>query len=176
MTDLRADAAPAVPAVPAVPATPAAPAPRTLLAAALAAFVVIFNLGYVFHELLLHGWVQEQLGGVARAEYIVPLVALAFAAYVVILSYLYPMFRRAHPAWSAARAGLVFGLLMGFLWDGLQGGLIEYATMRISLLSFVVDSTYHTLEGGLAGVIIAAVYRRAERRAGALAGHPRPPR
>jgi hypothetical protein len=142
------------------------PAPRTLLYAALAAFVVIFNLGYVFHELLLHEWFQGQLRGVARTEYIVPLVAVAFVAYVLILSYLYPMFRAAHPSWSAARAGLVFGLLMGFLWDGLQGGLIEYATMRITFASFAVDSAYHTLEGGLAGVIIASVYRRAERRRG----------
>lgn len=136
---------------------------RTLAYAAIAAFVVIFNLGYVFHELLLHGWFQGQLRGVARSEYIVPLVALAFAVYVLMLSYLYPMFRRAHPSWSAARAGIVFGLLMGFLWDGLQGGLIEYATMRVTFASFAVDSAYHTLEGGLAGAIIAWVYRRAER-------------
>lgn len=161
MTDLRADA------------VHAAPALRTTLLAALGAFLVIFNLGYVFHELLLHAWFQGQLRGVARAEYIVPLVALAFAAYVLILSYLYPMFRQAHPRWSAARAGIVFGLLMGFLWDGLQGGLIEYATMRVSLSSFVVDSTYHTLEGGLAGAIIAAVHRRAERRASVRAGRAR---
>lgn len=138
--------------------------PRTLLVAALAAFMVIFNLGYVFHELLLHEWFQGQLRGVAREEYIVPLVALAFAIYCVILAYLYPMFRRAHPSWSAARAGIVFGLLMGLLWDGLQGGLIEYATMRITFASFALDSSYHTLEGGLAGAIVAAVYRRAERK------------
>ena len=131
--------------------------PRHLLLAAGAAFVVIFNLGYVFHELLLHDWFKEQLRGVARAEYIVPLVAVSFAVYVLIVAYLYPMFRRAHPAWSAMRAGITFGLLMGLLWDGLQGGLIEYATMNVTFASFAVDSTYHTLEGGLAGAIIAAM-------------------
>lgn len=142
----------------------AAPGPRTLFLAAAAAFVVIFNLGYVFHELLLHEWFQGQLRGVARQEYIVPLVGVAFAVYGVVVAYLYPMFRRAHPSWSAMRAGVTFGLLMGLLWDGLQGGLIEYATMRISFASFAVDSTYHTLEGGLAGAVIAWVYGRAEGR------------
>jgi hypothetical protein len=142
------------------------PGARTLVVAAAAAFVVIFNLGYVFHELLLHEWFQGQLRGVAREHYIVPLVAVAFAAYVLIVSYLFPMYRRAHPSWSALRAGTTLGLLMGLLWDGLQGGLIEYATMRVSFVSFVVDSSYHTLEGGLAGAVIAWVYERAERRRG----------
>lgn len=37
-------------------------------------------------------------------------------------------------------------------------GLIEVATFRMPFSVFVVDSTYHTLEGVLAGTLIAGVF------------------
>ena len=51
----------------------------------------------------------------------------------------------------------MLGLFCGFLWDALQGGLIEYATYNVSLPAMLVDSTYHVL----AGCIIGAIYQPA---------------
>jgi hypothetical protein len=53
----------------------------------------------------------------------------------------------------------LLGLFCGFLWDALQGGIIEYATYNVSLGAMLVDSVYHTLEGVLAGSILGAFYR-----------------
>ena len=54
-----------------------------------------------------------------------------------------------------------FGILMGFVWDALQGGIIEVATFKMPFMVFVVDSGYHVfVEGTLAGVILAVVAKR----------------
>lgn len=127
----------------------------------LAAFLVIFNLGYVFHEIIVRDFFKSTIGGITREAYIIPLVALSFLLYTAILTYLYPIFYAYYKGkLGAIQAGAIFGGLMGFLWDGLQGGLIEVATFKMPFIVFAVDSTYHTLEGVLAGVIIAALYRR----------------
>jgi hypothetical protein len=55
--------------------------------------------------------------------------------------------------------GALLGLFCGFLWDSLQGGIIEYATYNVTLPAMLVDSAYHTIEGGLAGSIIGFFYR-----------------
>lgn len=62
--------------------------------------------------------------------------------------------------WNPIAIGAWVGGLMGFLWDALQGGLIEVATFRMPFSVFVVDSTYHTLEGVLAGTLIALVFAK----------------
>lgn len=61
--------------------------------------------------------------------------------------------------WSRVATGALLGLFCGFLWDALQGGIIEYATYNVSLAAMLVDSAYHTVEGVLAGTIIGWCYR-----------------
>ena len=83
------------------------------------------------------------------------------ALYVAILVYLYPIFltyyqHRCHPI----AFGSWMGGLMGFLWDSFQGGLIEVATFRMPASVFLVDSSYHTVEGVLAGTLIAMVFAK----------------
>lgn len=132
----------------------------------LASFLVIFNAGYVFHEIIAAGFFKTHIAGITREAYIIPLVALSFALYTAILTYLYPIFYEYYKhKLSPYAAGSLFGGLMGFLWDGLQGGLIEVATFKMPFVVFAVDSTYHVLEGVLAGVIIALVYTKIARKA-----------
>ena len=134
---------------------------KTRLVAWFAAFFVIFNLGYVFHEIVAHDLMTARIGAITRSSYIIPLIALSFAIYVAILVYLYPIFL----AFYRNRVGPVaigawMGGLMGFLWDGLQGGLIEVATFQMPAEVFYVDSAYHLVEGVLAGAIIALVFAK----------------
>jgi len=125
------------------------------------AFFVIFNLGYVFHEIVAHDFFQREIGQITRPAYIIPFIALSFAIYVAILVYLYPIFLEHYrDRWSPVAIGAWMGGLMGFLWDALQGGLIEVATFKMPFVVFVVDSGYHTAEGVLAGVLIAAVFNK----------------
>ena len=121
-------------------------------------FLVVFNLGYVFHDILLGAWLHEKEALVSREAYIIPAIALAFVFYVSIQAYLLPIFffyAKAHYQWSIYKTALVFGGLVGFLWDALQGGIIEYATFNIPLEVFFVDSGFHVLEGMYTAVILA---------------------
>lgn len=125
-----------------------------------ATFVVLFNVGYVFHDLLFGEWFHSQQP-YAREHYIVPYIALAFAAYALLLAHLYPIYRAAYPNRRPWAVGLQFGVLMGVLFDALQGGFIELATLPMPMSVFFVDSGYHVfVEGPLAGAIATVVYER----------------
>jgi cell shape-determining protein MreD len=62
--------------------------------------------------------------------------------------------------WSLTKTALIFGTLIGFLWDGLQGGMIEVATFKMPAVVVFVDSSYHTLEGTLAAWMLSLFYRK----------------
>ncbi len=136
---------------------------KRLLLGAIVAFAVIFNLGYVFHEIVAADFLKAGMGpGVQRARYLIPVIAAAFAIYVALMAAVYPVFHlyfSERRGWSRVATGALVGLFCGFLWDALQGGLIEYATYNVTLSAMLVDSAYHTLEGVLAGTLIGALYR-----------------
>lgn len=138
---------------------------KRLVLGGFAAYIVIFNLGYVFHEILCASFFKASFGpGVQRSAYIIPVIALAFAIYVTLMCLAYPvahLYFAEKRGWSRVATGAVLGLFCGFLWDSLQGGIIEYATYNVSLAAMLLDSTYHTLEGVLAGTIIGAIQRPA---------------
>ena len=135
---------------------------KRLVLGGVVAFLVTFNLGYVFHEILAADFLKASFGaGVQREVYVIPVIALAFVIYCALMASTYPIFfsyfseRRGY---SKLKTGLLQGLLFGFLWDSLQGGIIEYATYNVGLPAMLVDSAYHTLEGAVAGTIIGALY------------------
>lgn len=144
---------------------------RFFAIAAFALFMVLFNVGYVFHDLLMGPWFHAKEAEIAREHFIVPLIALAFGVYALILAHLFPIYRAHYPEQSVLAVGLRFGILMGVVFDALQGGIIEVATFRMPIEVFFVDSGYHVfVEGSLAGLILAGVYRwRVERSGPALA-------
>ena len=144
-----------------------------LVAGAALAFVVIFNLGYVFHEVLAADFFKTSFApGMQRAEYLVPVIALAFAIYVTLMALAYPVFHlyfAEHRGWSKVATGAVLGLFCGVLWDSLQGGIIEYATYHVQLSAMLLDSSYHAVEGVLAGTLIGLLYRAPTRAAAPMA-------
>lgn len=126
-------------------------------------FVFIFNMGYVFHELLMGTWLHEKEAAINRAQYIIPVIALVFFLYTIIQSYLLPIFyyyTKAHYTWGLYKTAIVFGALIGFLWDALQGGLIEYATFNLPIEVVFVDSGFHIIEGIYTAVILAFFYSK----------------
>ena len=137
---------------------------KTFVWSAAAVFLATFNLGYVFHDLLLGPWFHAQIP-FAREHYIIPYIGLAFLAYALVLAHLFPAYRAHHRRVSVWRVGLRFGWLMGLVFDALQGGIIEVATFDLPHSVFLVDSAYHVfVEGSIAGLLLAAVQHRAERR------------
>jgi hypothetical protein len=126
-------------------------------------FLLVFNLGYVFHDLLLGDWLHEKEKAISRTEYIIPAIALAFFLYSVIQAILLPIFHfytQAKYGWGVYKTALLFGLLIGFLWDALQGGIIEYATFNMPIEVVFVDSSFHILEGAYTALILAFFYTK----------------
>jgi hypothetical protein len=136
---------------------------KRLVLGAVVAFLVIFNLGYVFHELLAAPFFRASFGpGVQRSSYVIPVIFLAFALYVAMMALAFPvahLYFAERRGWSKLATGAALGAYFGFLWDALQGGIIEYATYNVSLAAMLVDSTYHVAEGVLSGTILGAFYR-----------------
>ena len=129
----------------------------------LTAFVVIFNLGFVFHEIIAGSFFKETIGPIQRESYIIPLIALAFVLYTIFQLYFLPIYyayTKSNYGWSLTKTAVVFGAIIGFFWDGLQGGMIEVATFKMPAVVFWVDSGYHTVEGVLMAAILAWFYKR----------------
>ena len=127
------------------------------------AFAVIFNLGYLFHEVLMGNFFHEKIGEIQREEYIIPIIALAFLLYTVIQAFflhIFYSFTKDNYRWTLSKTAVVFGALIGFLWDGLQGGMIEVATFKMPIEVFWVDSGYHTIEGAITAILLSFFYRR----------------
>jgi hypothetical protein len=126
-------------------------------------FVIIFNLGYVFHEIIMGKFFKEYIGDIQRDSYIIPLIALAFILYIAFQAYFLPIYYdyvSKRYDWSLNKTAIIFGAVVGFFWDGLQGGLIEVATFKMPMIVFWYDSGYHTFEGVLTALILAFFYRR----------------
>ena len=51
---------------------------KFLTASTIILFLVLFNVGYVFHELLMGDWFRVQEAAIARENYIIPYIAIAF--------------------------------------------------------------------------------------------------
>jgi hypothetical protein len=126
-------------------------------------FIVIFNLGYVFHELLMGQFFKTHIGSLQRDAYIIPLIALAFICYVAFQAYMLPIYTEyttRHYGWTSVKTAVVFGAIIGFFWDGLQGGIIEVATFKMPSIVFWYDSAYHTAEGILTSLLLSGFYQR----------------
>ncbi|MDH4091029.1 MAG: hypothetical protein OEV74_02505 [Cyclobacteriaceae bacterium] len=130
-------------------------------------FIVIFNLGYVFHDLLMGTWLHEKEAAISRESYIIPAIALAFLLYSIIQSFLLPIFyfyAKTQYNWGIFKTAIAFGALIGFLWDALQGGIIEYATFNMPIEVVFVDSGFHVVEGIYTAVILAFFYSKFNRQ------------
>ena len=106
---------------------------------------------------------RENIGGIQRETYIIPVIALAFILYVAFQSYFLPVFYEHTSSkynWSLAKTAVVFGAVVGFFWDGLQGGMIEVATFKMPAVVFYFDSGYHTLEGIITTVLLSYFYKK----------------
>ena len=129
----------------------------------LVTFIIIFNLGYVFHEIIAGNFFKEHIGPIQRDEYIIPLIAIAFILYAIFQSYFLHVFytyTKTKNNWSLTKTAVIGGAIIGFFWDGLQGGIIEVATFKMPAIVFLADSGYHTIEGVITALILSFFYKK----------------
>lgn len=106
---------------------------------------------------------RRTIGPIQREPYIIPLIALAFILYTIFQVYFFPIYygyAREKYKWPLFKTAIIFGAIIGFFWDGLQGGMIEVATFKMPAIVFWVDSGYHTLEGIIMALILSFFYRK----------------
>jgi len=136
---------------------------KYLLIGGSVTFLVIFNLGYVFHEILMGDFFKRTIGPIQRETYIIPLIALAFMLYILFQAYFLPIYyqyARERYHWTLTKTAVIFGGIVGFFWDGLQGGMIEVATFKMPVIVFWVDSGYHTFEGIITALMLGYFYQK----------------
>jgi len=91
-----------------------------------ALFIVLFNVGFVFHEPLMGTWFHQQEAAIVRDNFIIPYIALAYLVYCFLLSYFYPMYVDYNHGSPRISTALRFGVIMGVLFDALQGELLKW--------------------------------------------------
>jgi hypothetical protein len=136
---------------------------RYFLIGGIISFAVIFNLGYVFHEIIMGNFFKQQIGPIQRESYIIPLIALAFVLYIAFQVYFLPIYfeyTSKNYNWGLNKTAIIFGAIVGFFWDGLQGGMIEVATFKMPAIVFWYDSGYHTFEGIITALLLAFFYKK----------------
>ncbi|HSF20201.1 MAG TPA: DUF1761 domain-containing protein [Vicinamibacteria bacterium] len=128
---------------------------KTLLLGTIAYLLVTFPLAFVWH-LVAFKRIYDELGIFNRQE---PIVALGFLVIVIqglLLSYVYPIFRRSAD-WT--KDGLKFGLIMGlFLWSS----QVVAAAAKHEVTSLTawlgIETIYFALQFTLVGLALGWVY------------------
>jgi hypothetical protein len=116
---------------------------KKFIIATLAAFVVMFLLGGLWHVTLLGDFYT------AQTEVLLGVLILAF-----LMALVYPI---GYKGGSPVREGLRFGVLIGLIWI-LPWSVIIHGIWKYPLLCVIVDSVWHIVEQGIGGLIIGIIY------------------
>lgn len=127
-----------------------------LLLATVVGFVVIFVLSGLWHSLIMGDFYADQAAAVSRPEMNMGMVIVGNVILALLMSYMFPM---GYKGGAAVGEGLRFGVLVGLLWT-LPLELIFVGVWNVPLTLALVDSGWHVVEEGLAGIAIAMVYAR----------------
>jgi len=127
---------------------------KKLALSLLAGFVVMFLLGFLWHQFIMSGFYDDQLGDIARPEPKVGFIVLGYLVLALLMAYIYPIGSKGG---SPTLEGLKFGALMGLLWI-LPHGLVYVGVANFTFTYAIVDGLWHVVEEGLGGVVIGLVY------------------
>ncbi len=135
---------------------------RQFFLRALAYVVIAFPLAIVWHIVAFRD-VYESLGYIGRDEPIFALGFLAIATQGLVLSYLYPLFRRGG---NPTREGLTFVFVTGlFLWSSHVAAAAAKAEISPLCTFFAVETAYLVVQFALAGIAFTLISDRGDREA-----------
>ncbi|MEE9167080.1 MAG: DUF2177 family protein [Candidatus Neomarinimicrobiota bacterium] len=120
----------------------------------LAGAVAMTLLGFLWHQVIMSGFYDEQLGDVLRSEPNVAFVVLGYLVLALLMAYIYPI---GYKGGSPTSQGLKFGILMGLIWV-LPHGLVYVGVLNFTLTYTIVDGIWHVVEEGVGGVVIGLLY------------------
>ncbi len=122
----------------------------------VAAVVVTFLLGVLWHLFLLADFNEVQEQALAREE---PNMVFVFVGHLILgflMALVYPI---GYKGGSPVKEGFRFGALIGLIWI-LPLSVILHGVWNLPLTGVIVDSAWHVIEEGVGGIAIARVYGR----------------
>ncbi len=132
-----------------------------LILAAVAAFVLMFAVSGLWHQVVLGDYYVAMSAAVGRSEPDLVRVGLGYAILAVLMAWVYPIgYRGGAPITEGARFGAVIGLLWILPWSVIISGI-----WLVDMGPVLVDSAWHIVEQGLGGIAVALVYGQRPPRA-----------
>ena len=131
---------------------------KKLLMGAIAAFIVMFLLGFLWHSQLMADFYQSNLGetgSVDRENPSVFFIGLGYFSLCLVMAYIY---QKGVEGDNHIMDGIKFGAIMGFLWVVPLLSVLYGATTVFSKTVIFGDGLYHIVEGAIGGAIIAMIY------------------
>ncbi len=111
-------------------------------------------LGFLWHQVIMGGFYDEQGAAIMREEPKMPFIIIALLILALFMSYAYPI---GYKGGSPVTEGMRFGAFMGLV-AFLPMNLIFHGAFNLTLAGALVDAGWHVVEEGVGGVIIAMVY------------------
>ena len=127
---------------------------KKILYAWLAGAAVMLFLGFLWHTVILGDFYDTHLAAAARDEPKMSFIILGYLVLALLMAYMFPL---GYKGGSAVTEGLRFGILIGLLWI-LPLQLVFHGLLNIGLAGGLVDASWHVVEEGVGGIIIAIVY------------------
>ena len=139
------------------------------LMGAVGAFVVMFGLGGLWHQVLLSEYYAAILPSVARAEPNMVVIGYGYLITAVVMTLLFPV---GYKGGSGIAEGLRFGAVIGLLW-WLPANIMLSGVYEMTLTSGLVDGAWHVVEGAAGGVVIGLLHARGAGATGKASLSPR---
>ena len=134
---------------------------KTFIASFVAAFAAMFTLSLLFYSLILGDTTSRHIDTAFLRE--TPgycCITLGYMALAVLMAWVYPHYRVGDgPVWQR---GFRFGIIMGLLWV-FPLSLVLHGVYRLPFTIIVIDTLWALVEQGAGGVVIAAIYQRADK-------------
>lgn len=129
-----------------------------LVAAAVAAWIVIFLTDILIHAVILMDAYMVHYEGIARDAEAMPLLPgiLKQVAWAVLGAWIYIF--GVHPGYPGWLQGIRFGFFVGLFW-WIPYALLEYAILPIPPFFIIAWVGLGTLQMTLMGLVIGSIYR-----------------
>ena len=129
---------------------------KKFILAWLAAVVVAVFVGLGWHMFLMGDFYQAQSQALAREE---PNFVFLFVGPLILYFLMALVYPIGYKGGSPVKEGFRFGALIGLIWV-LPISVIDHGLYNLPLTLVIVDSSWHVVQEGIGGIVIALVYGR----------------
>ena len=122
----------------------------------LAAVAIAYLVGFGWHMFLMGDFYQAQSQALAREE---PNFVFLFVGPLILYFLMALVYPIGYKGGSPVKEGFRFGALIGLIWV-LPISVIDHGLYNLPLTLVIVDSSWHVVQEGIGGIVIALVYGR----------------